>query len=286
MHQIPFEKGDFSKEDSTYQRLEDLYLKRIEGYDKQELGVMSKMLAMTMLMHRQEYGDFLGEIAGESNLLNQNNGQFFTPFAVTTLMAKMQLANAKEILDKKGIITVSDPAVGGGSCLLAAAKALYDQEIDPRSAAQFDAIDVSRNAFNMAYIQLAAADLQAVVRHGNTLTLEIWENRPTPQLRYFDRAIREQFAIARMQQLITDPGRFFAEPAIEPMAQTMQQTNDGEQGEALNDEQPEAPIQQSLFGTEEFSGSASTGKHKNITADIVMPTTEQLGLFSDERVVE
>ena len=242
---------------------------------------MAKMLALGMQMHRQEFGDHLGEIAGENELLNKRSGQFFTPFSISTVAAEVSLTNARELIEQQGIITISDPAVGGGAMLLAAANALVKQKIDPRSAAQFDAIDVSRNAFNMAYFQLAAADLQAMVRHGDSIAMQIWENRPTPQLRYFNRELQQAQAIARMKQLFTDPEGFFEGKAVEPVAQTVP--------EAVNvsdDQRLAPPVQQSLFGTEEFSGSDTTGsKKKRARADIVLPVGEQLGLFSKENEI-
>ncbi len=277
MHQLPFNSGDFSKEDETYQRLEQVYLEKVADYSREDLGEMAKMVLMVMSMHQQEYGDFLGEIAGENELLNQRSGQFFTPFTVASFMAKMSLADAQQILEEKGIITIADPAVGGGAMLLAAAEALYQQKIDPRSAAQFDAVDKSRNAFNMTYIQLSAADLQAMVRHGNTLSNKMWECRPTPQLRYFDRELKQYRAIAKMKQLLTHPEGFFSDNAVEPLAQTVPEAvKEGD------DQVLEAPVQQNLFDTENFTGAASTaGAKRKASADIILPTGAQLGLFSD-----
>lgn len=59
---------------------------------------------------------------------------------------------------------------------------------------------MSRDAFNMAYIQLSALGLQAVVRHGNTLSNEYWEHRPTPQLRLFEQWLAPQRRAAQLAQ--------------------------------------------------------------------------------------
>lgn len=47
-------------------------------------------------------------------------------------------------------------------------------------------MDVSRNCFNMTYLQLSLMDLQAVVQHGNTLSMEMWETRKTTQMMLFE----------------------------------------------------------------------------------------------------
>ena len=55
----------------------------------------------------------------------------------------------------------------------------------------------------MAYIQLSALGLQAVVRHGNTLSDEYWEHRPTPQLRLFHQWLEKQRHSERLVQAMT-----------------------------------------------------------------------------------
>ena len=63
---------------------------------------------------------------------------------------------------------------------------------------------MSRDAFNMAYIQLSAQNLQAIVRHGNTLSGEYWEHRPTPQLRLFHQWLERQRRSERLVRAMTD----------------------------------------------------------------------------------
>ena len=71
----------------------------------------------------------------------------------------MMMGNVKQQVEDKGIITISDPSSGAGGTLIAAAYEVANQKIDPRSHAQFHATDVSRNCFNMTYLQLSQADV-------------------------------------------------------------------------------------------------------------------------------
>ena len=280
LHQTPYEAGDFSKDDDDYQRLERSYLETVKGYSGEDLNSMSRMLGMTLLAHRICFGDFLGELAGENELLNQHNGQFFTPYAVCRLMSQMTMTDAHEVLDRQGIITVSDPAVGGGAQLIAVAETLLEQGIDARSAAQFDAIDVSRNAFNMAYIQLSALDLQAMVRHGNTLSMEMWESRPTPQLRYFNEWLEQKKTEARLVwfgEFFKDPDAFFArnrtpDEAASNDAITVPVSQESEDADQREAEQPQI----NLFETNTFIPDSETD---DVLADYVMPP-QQLDIFS------
>lgn len=217
LHQLAYHSRQLSKDD-TFQQFEDKYLEAIKGYSREQLNQMGGMMHMTLKAHEMQFGDFLGEIAGENNFLNSNLGQVFTPHALCKLLAGVSMANAQEVIDQKGTIRVADPAAGSGNMLIATAEVLLDQGINPRSCVVFEATDVSRNAFNMCYIQLCALSLQANVKHGNTLSNEMIEERQTPQLQI----LRQELRVSRMEQLllqmIRDPDAFArgdeAEPAI------------------------------------------------------------------------
>lgn len=285
LHQIPYEHGDFSKDAEAYQTIEAMYMEAIRGYSAEDLNQMGHMMSLTLIAHKVAFGDFLGELAGENELLNQRNGQFFTPYSVSLLMAQLTLGDTQKILDEKGIITIADSAAGSGSTLITTAEALFNQGLDPRSCAQFDAVDISRNAFNMAYIQLTAMDLQAVVRHGNSLSMEMWEHRPTPQLRYFDQDMRRLHAIEQMKQLIVNPETFFSGDEAEDAASEVSDEASDTSLAAKEEGIPNAPIRTSLLESEAFTGDdqqASTdGEDSKLKADVVLPDPLQLDLFGN-----
>lgn len=201
LHQLPYNSGDLEK-DVAFERLEQLYLERIKPYNRDELAVFAEMLTLTTIVHHTGYGDFLGEIASEAELLNKGSGQFFTPYHLCCAIARMTLLNVRASVEEKGLITISDPACGAGALAIAGAEEITAQGVDPRACVQLDCTDISRDAFNMAYIQLSAQNLQAVVRHGNSLSMEIWESRPTPQLRLFQRWLETQQWRHRLEQAV------------------------------------------------------------------------------------
>ena len=191
LHQLPYHSGELAKDDD-FERLEQRYLERIKPYRQDELKILAELIGLTIAEHHTGYGDFLGEIAGEAELLNKGSGQFFTPYHLCRAISKMTLGDVRQMVEEKGILTVCEPAVGAGALVIASAEEAASQGVDPRAHLQFDCTDVSRDAFNMAYIQLSALGLQAVVRHGNTLSGEYWEHRPTPQLRLFEQWLAPQ----------------------------------------------------------------------------------------------
>ncbi|MBD2093223.1 N-6 DNA methylase [Microcoleus sp. FACHB-1515] len=184
LHQLPYHAQEFEK-DKAYHRLEQIYLDRIQPYKLEQLHGFSHLLSITMLALQEPCCDFLGEIYAELELAKAHAGQFFTPYPVSRTMAMLCMGDLKTAIAQQGIVTIEEPAVGSGGCLVAAAQAAYKQHIDPRCSLQMRAVDIDRDCFNMTYIQLSCLGLQAIVSHGNTLTLETWEARPTMQLRCF-----------------------------------------------------------------------------------------------------
>lgn len=292
LHQLPYNSGDFPK-DQSFEKIEAQYFQAISHHDRETLNIMAAMLGITLAAYQQHFGDFLGEIASEQEFLNARSGQFFTPYEICRAMAKMTLHDARSLVQQKGIITIDEPASGGGALVIACAEELIDQGIDPRACAQFQATDVSRDAFNMTYIQLSALNLQAVVRHGNTLSQQTWETRPTPQLRYFERWLRENQDIARLellQDFMTNPEAFSTpDPnennAVEPEAPPIEPT----QTPALATSQEEPSEQLSLFDGDAASNPSPAKRQRAPRpADIVLPPpqTRQLDLFSSDNQLQ
>ena len=262
MHQLPYISGELEKGDK-FEQLEAQYMERIQPYSQDELTVFSELLSLIMVAYHNGFGDLLGELAGEENLLNKRSGQFFTPYHLCRAIAKMSFGDVEaQVKAKGGILTVCDPAVGGGALVIASAEEVASQGIDPRAHLQFDCTDISRDAFNMAYIQLSALGLQAVVRHGNTLSNEYWEHRATAQLLLFDRWLaakrEEQRRVEAMKAILT--GLFSAEVKMPPANEV-------------------APFQQSdtLFDLEQFTAPKRSKKKASKPADVNLG--EQMKLF-------
>lgn len=190
-YQIPYHAGDFEKDD-TFQSYEEKYLAVAKKYNPKELSELSKLAGLTIEGLNTKFHDFLGGIYQEMEFINERTGQFFTPYVVSSMMAKMQTGNIKQLVEEKGIITIADHACGAGGMLIAAAQEAFHQGVDPRQFLQFDAIDIDRDCFNMTYIQLSVLDLQAIVHHGNSLSMEMWEHRPTPQMMYFQKWLQQK----------------------------------------------------------------------------------------------
>ena len=161
--------------------LEARYMFVVRSRDAEYIRRMPELLGMMTIGLQEEPCDFLGSVAGELGALSDHLGQFFTPFELSIAMAEMALSDCDELIREKGFITVSEPACGAGGMVLAAAQVLRSKGLDPELTMYVQAVDLSKTAFQMAYIQLAVSNIAADVCHGNTLTLETfgWEMTPS-----------------------------------------------------------------------------------------------------------
>ncbi len=151
----------------------------MKGYSTEEIAVFPKLLGTLVNLLETEPRDILGELYMELELGNQNAGQFFTPHHVSELMARMNFDNSlKNIGDS--FVTISDPACGAGSTLLAFVKLTIAKGYNPAEKMWIQAIDIDRTVALMCYIQLTLWNVPAQILVGDSLSLEMRESWFTP----------------------------------------------------------------------------------------------------------
>jgi type I restriction-modification system DNA methylase subunit len=121
--------------------------------------------------------DVLGPLYMEIDAGNAAAGQFFTPPDLSELMARMIGPAPDEEPDFK---TISDPACGAGSMLLAAAAAVLARGQNPRRKMFAEGIDIDRTCAFMCFVQLSLWGIPAIVWHGNALTGKFQKGWATP----------------------------------------------------------------------------------------------------------
>ena len=110
---------------------------------------------------------------------NTNLGQFYTPYSVAQLMAKMSMGSLKEEQLEKldngsGYLDMSDPACGAGVMALATIDEFENQGVDPRKHLRAYLTDVDERACDMAFLNMALRGIPAVITHGNTISGEVF----------------------------------------------------------------------------------------------------------------
>ncbi len=155
-------KEPFERREKQYERS----IKSLGGVDipAQMFGIV------TMALEENPNQDFLGQLYMELNLGNHWHGQFFTPYNICKLMAKMNIGEGchREI-EEKGYISVCDPCVGAGAMLIAAATAFQECKVNYHTSVLFIGQDIDPVVAKMAYIQLSLLGCPGYIMVGDSL---------------------------------------------------------------------------------------------------------------------
>lgn len=172
------------------------YLNIAHKYKANELEKMSELLAIVVVALEENSRDFMGEIYQGAMLSNDHQGQFFTPYTVSQMMAGMQMNT--DNLPKDRIITVSDPACGAGGMLVAAAMELRKADFNYQQWSYFEGQDIDPLCCRMCFLQLALLGIPAVIICGDTLRMELRWTIATPM--YYLNMIGPRLARQRERQ--------------------------------------------------------------------------------------
>lgn len=107
-------------------------------------------------------------------------GQFFTPYSLSQMMARLTVGDFRQQLEHHPFITLQEPAAGAGSMVIAIAEAMMEQGINYQEKLFACCIDIDATAAHMCYLQLAYLGVPAEVVIGNTLTLKFRRTFRTP----------------------------------------------------------------------------------------------------------
>ena len=171
-----------SLDKSHYDEREKRYLKIIKKYNKQEQNLFPELTAHTvMALEENPEKDFLGGIFMELNLGNGSNGQFFTPYHVCDLMAKMAMTESVvQEINEKGYITICDSCCGAGATLIAgiheARRQLEKENLNYQNHVLVVGQDIDEIVALMCYIQLSLLGVAAYIKIGNNFTEPIDPN--------------------------------------------------------------------------------------------------------------
>jgi type I restriction-modification system DNA methylase subunit len=156
---------------------EEEYLAAARNYTQKELEKHSQLLAITMEALENTEQDFLGEVFTKAELTNSRNGQFFTPYNVSHMMAEMAI-DEKEI-PKNRVCKISDPCCGAGGMLIASAMVMKRRGFNYQHDALFIGHDIDARCARMTFIQLSLLGMPAIIVCGNTITTETYWQRET-----------------------------------------------------------------------------------------------------------
>ncbi len=150
------------------------YLEEAKRWERPDLDLFAEAFgALVAEMENHPFEDLIGGFYMEcaiSSKGQQWNGEFHTPKPICDLMARMTFGDM-ESLPTEGPITVCEPACGAGAMILSLAEACSPEV---RRRLRVTAIDVSRTACDLAFINTTLWGVPTRVIHGNTLSMECW----------------------------------------------------------------------------------------------------------------
>jgi type I restriction-modification system DNA methylase subunit len=174
---------------TQYDVREKKYKEIISFYGQKERELIAEIfgniyaLLSSVVYEDGKFDDYLGKLFMTSNLGDPRKSQFFTPYHVSVLCAKMSMDGdvVREKQDNNGILMVYEPCCGSGGMVLASIDILkndYDFNYARNCFVVCEDIDI--RCVHMCYLQLALAGVPAVVKHRNTLSRETWSVWRTP----------------------------------------------------------------------------------------------------------
>jgi hypothetical protein len=162
------------------------YLDLINAYEPRHQQLFHQMLGhLIEALHEKTETtgpeDVLGPIFHELELHNKYKGQFFTPQAVSDMMAQMVCGSeTQDAIAEQGFINVCEPSCGSGVMITSFLKSMQAENLNYCTQLVVTAVDVDLKCVHMAYLQLALYGIPAVVIHGNSLTCDEFSRWYTP----------------------------------------------------------------------------------------------------------
>jgi hypothetical protein len=165
------------------EKREKRYLQIIERYTPDELARFPEMLASLTMALEHETTDVLGRTFHDLELHNKWAGQYFSPYPICQMMAKMTLGDKAEVeakISERGFVTAQEPAAGSGAMIIALAHEMRELGINYQQHLHATAVDVDPKCVHMSYLQFSLLHIPAIIIHGNSLSLEEFDHWYTP----------------------------------------------------------------------------------------------------------
>lgn len=165
---------------------ESRYLDIVKKYKKEELHLFviafaSLVKAFDHYVEQGEIQDVLGQIYMAMNMGNDRTGQFFTPFDVSLLMARITITpGTLQSIEQWGFMSMSEPTCGAGGMVIASARAVQESGYNYQKQLHVMATDIDSRCVHMTFIQMALLHIPGIVVHGNGLSQEHWNIWYTP----------------------------------------------------------------------------------------------------------
>jgi hypothetical protein len=176
-------------------------------YSDSDIRNLHELFCLMVCALEAKFHDFLGAIFMELELGDDRNGQYFTPYNVQSLLARLirpEIPDPGNVIARQGFVTVSDPASGSAGMIIAYAENLLEAGYNPSEQMYAHCVDIDPIAADMSFIQLSLLGIPAQVVTGNSLTLECNRVRYTPvyYINNFEKRLDDQRRISSMREFM------------------------------------------------------------------------------------
>ena len=157
--------------DKIWEDREKQYQAIADRYTEDQIGKMTAMMGLLVMGMEAEPRDILGEVFMEAQLRSREAGQFFTPFHLSLLSAKMAIQRDVEKF-KNGAaekIEFLEPSCGAGGMIIAVARILQETGINYQKTMKVVTQDLDWRCVYMCYVQLSILGIDAICVQGDTL---------------------------------------------------------------------------------------------------------------------
>lgn len=166
--------------DKIWHEREKTYIETMNKYSLEEQQKLCEMFFMLWETFEDYTSDVLGEIYMEAGMGSKAAGQFFTPFHLSELCARLGDIEP----DERGIYKLNEPSCGGGGMIIAFAKVLKDKGINYQQCMDVVAQDLDWKGVYMTYLQCSIMGIRATVVQGNTLQQPYADGYPRERVLY------------------------------------------------------------------------------------------------------
>lgn len=162
---------------------EQRYMEVVRRYKSDEVAKFPEMFAELTMALEEETADVLGQTFHDLELHNKSSGQYFTPYPLCRMSAKMIVGDKADLearIAERGFVTAQEPAAGRGAMMIALAQEIREAGINYQKHLHVTAVDVDPKCVHMSYLQFSLLHIPALIIHGNSLSLEEFGHWYTP----------------------------------------------------------------------------------------------------------
>ena len=155
--------------DKLYEDREEQYRNAVIKYSGEERMQICNMTGALTNVFETRFGDILGDIYMKAGCGNKHTGQFFTPYHISLLNAKLTFNQHEKELAEGKTVFMLEPSTGAGGAVIAFSQVMKDHGYNYQRQLKVVAQDIDWNGVYMTYVQCSMLGIKATVVQGDTL---------------------------------------------------------------------------------------------------------------------